>query len=63
MKRGLTVRLVAIGLGIAVIVFVLTAGHVVFLPLLFLPLGLFSLGHRRGRQPGPLARRDDDWSR
>lgn len=47
MKRGLTVRLVAIGLGIAVIVFVLTAGHVVFLPLLFLPLGLFSLGHRR----------------
>jgi len=27
--------------------FVLTAGHVVLLPLLFLPLGLFSLGHRR----------------
>jgi hypothetical protein len=34
-----------------VIVFVLTAGHVVFLPLLFLPLGLFSLGHRRRRRP------------
>jgi hypothetical protein len=40
-------RLLAIGLAIAVIVFVLTAGHVVFLPLLFLPLGLFGFGHRR----------------
>jgi hypothetical protein len=55
------VRLLAIGLGIAVLVFVLTAGHVIFLPLLFLPLGLFSLGHRRRRQPGMLSRRDD-WS-
>ncbi len=52
-----TVRLLAIGLGIAVIVFVLTAGHVVFLPLLFLPLGLFSFGHRRRQQPGLLAGR------
>jgi len=42
-------RLLAIGLAIAVIVFALTAGHVVFLPLLFLPFGLFSLGHRRRR--------------
>jgi hypothetical protein len=41
-----------------VIVFVLTAGHIIFLPLLFLPFGLFSLGHRRRRQPGLLARRD-----
>ncbi|MGB8004223.1 MAG: hypothetical protein WCF27_08160 [Gaiellaceae bacterium] len=40
-------RLIAIGLAIAVIVFVLTAGHVLFLPLLFVPLGLFSFGHRR----------------
>jgi len=40
-------RLLAIGLAIAVIVFVLTGGHVVFLPLLFLPLGLFGFGHRR----------------
>lgn len=60
-KGGLTVRLLAIGLGIAVIVFVLTAGHVVFLPLLFLPLGLFSLGQRRQRQQGPLTRRDTGW--
>jgi hypothetical protein len=43
-------RLFAIGLAIAVIVFVVTAGHVVFLPLLFLPLGLFSVGHRRRRR-------------
>jgi hypothetical protein len=35
-------RTLAIGLAIALIVFVLTAGHVVFLPLLFVPLGLFS---------------------
>jgi hypothetical protein len=32
------VRLLAIGLAVAVIVFALTAGHVLFLPLLFLPL-------------------------
>ena len=40
-------RVLAIGLAIAVIVFVVSAGHVLFLPLLLLPLGLFSLGHRR----------------
>ncbi len=34
-------RLLAVGLAVAVIVFVATAGHVVFLPLVFLPLGLF----------------------
>ena len=28
----------------------LTAGHVIFLPLLILPLGLFSLGRRRSRR-------------
>jgi hypothetical protein len=49
-------RVLAIGIAIAVIVFVLTAGHVIFLPLLFLPLGLFSLGHRR-RRTGLLAPR------
>jgi hypothetical protein len=42
-------RLLAIGLAIAVIVFVVTGGHVLFLPLLFVPFGLFSLGHRRQR--------------
>jgi hypothetical protein len=45
-------RVLAIGLAIAVIVFVVSGGHVLFLPLLFFPLGLFSLGHRRRRQPG-----------
>ena len=43
-------RFLAIGLAVAVIVFVLTGGHVLFLPLLFLPLGLFSFGHRRSRR-------------
>jgi hypothetical protein len=43
-------RLLAIGVAIAIIVFVATAGHVVFLPLLFVPLGLFSFGHRRRRR-------------
>jgi hypothetical protein len=43
-------RTLAVGLAIAVIVFVVTAGHVVFLPLLFVPLGLFSFGHQRRRR-------------
>lgn len=42
-------RIFAIGLAIAVLVFVVTAGHVLFLPLLFVPLGLFGFGHRRQR--------------
>jgi hypothetical protein len=49
-------RVLAIGLAIAVIVFVVSGGHVLFLPLLFLPLGLFSLGHRRRRRPSYSAR-------
>jgi hypothetical protein len=47
--RGPSLRVLAIGLAIAMIVFVVSRGHVVLLPLLFLPLGLFSLGHRRRR--------------
>ena len=43
-------RVVAIGLAIAVIVFVVSAGHVLFLPLLFLPFGLFSFGQHRRRE-------------
>ncbi len=35
---------------LAVLVFVITGGHVFFLPLLFLALGLFSFGHRRSRR-------------
>jgi len=40
-------RTVAIGVAIALVVFALTGGHVFFLPLLFIPLGLFSFGHRQ----------------
>jgi len=43
-------RVLAIGLAIAVIVFVVSGGHVLFLPLLFLPLSLLSFGHRRRRE-------------
>jgi hypothetical protein len=49
-------RVLAIGLAIAVIVFVVSRGHVLFLPMLFVPLGLFSLGHRRRQQPSSLQR-------
>jgi hypothetical protein len=42
-------RLLALGLAITVIVFVV-GGHLLFLPLLFLPLGLFSFGHRQRRR-------------
>jgi hypothetical protein len=40
-------RALLIGLAIAAIVFLATAGHVLFLPLLILPLGVLSLGGRR----------------
>ena len=46
----MSVRALAIGIAIAIAVFVLTCGHFVFLPLLFLPFGLFSFGHKRARQ-------------
>jgi hypothetical protein len=39
----------AVGLVVAIVVFVATGGRVVFLPLLFVPLALFSLGSRHGR--------------
>ncbi|MDX6570296.1 MAG: hypothetical protein QOH15_2874 [Gaiellales bacterium] len=40
--------LILIGLAIAAIVFLVTGGHVLFLPLFFiLPLGLFGFGRRR----------------
>jgi hypothetical protein len=50
-------RALAVGLAIALVVFALTAGHVIFLPLLFIPFGLFSFGQRRNRQ-GSGDRRD-----
>jgi hypothetical protein len=40
-------RVLGIGIAIAVVVFALTGGHLVFLPLLFLPFGLFSMGQRK----------------
>jgi hypothetical protein len=42
--------LLAIGIAIAVLVFALSGGHVVFLPLLFIPLGIFGFGRRRRRR-------------
>ena len=56
-------RLLAIGLAIAIIVFALTAGHVVFLPLLLLPFGLFSFGHRRNRESAPTLGRGEEVGR
>lgn len=44
------VRTLAIGIAIAVVVFAATGGHFFFLPLLFVPLGLFSMGHRKQRR-------------
>jgi hypothetical protein len=43
-------RAVAIALAIAVVVFIVTKGHFLFFPLLFLPFGLFSMGHRKQRR-------------
>ena len=40
-------RTLAIGIAIALVVFALSGGHVFFLPLLFIPLGLFSIGTER----------------
>jgi ABC-type polysaccharide/polyol phosphate export permease len=37
----------AVGLAVAIVVFVISGGHVLFLPLLFLPLGIFTFGGRR----------------
>ena len=50
-RRNPTVlRMLAIGIAVAFVVFALTGGHVFFLPLLFIPLGLFSIGHRENRR-------------
>jgi len=46
--RTLTVGL-ALGLGVAAIVYVASSGHVIFLPFLFVPLALLPLGRRRRR--------------
>ena len=41
-------RALAIGIGIAAVLFLVSGGRLLFIPLLFVPLGLFSL--RRGRE-------------
>jgi hypothetical protein len=43
-------RVVAVGIAIALIVYVLSGGRLFFLPLLFIPFGLFGAGHRRRRR-------------
>jgi hypothetical protein len=43
-------RALAIAIAIALVVFALSGGHVLFLPFLFVPLGLFGFGHRRNRR-------------
>ncbi|MGZ4302665.1 MAG: hypothetical protein ACXVR9_09430 [Gaiellaceae bacterium] len=42
--------LLAIGLAIGIVVFVVSGGHILFLPLLFVPLGVFGSGHRRRQE-------------
>jgi hypothetical protein len=43
-------RVLGVSVAIAAIVFLATAGHVLFLPLLILPLGLFTFGGRRTKR-------------
>jgi hypothetical protein len=45
MLRGL-----AIAAAVALVVYAASGGHVLFLPLLFFPIGLFGFGHRRNRR-------------
>jgi hypothetical protein len=42
--------LLAIGLAIGIVVFVVSGGHILFLPLLLVPLGVFGFGHRRRQE-------------
>jgi len=56
------VRVLASGIAIAIIVFVLSGGHFIFLPLLFVPVGLFSFGSRRRRSTPPPPRDRALWS-
>jgi hypothetical protein len=39
-------RALGVGVAVALIVFLATAGHVLFLPFLVIPLGFFTLGRR-----------------
>ncbi|MGZ4393161.1 MAG: hypothetical protein ACXVRK_13750 [Gaiellaceae bacterium] len=42
--------LLAIGLAIGIVVFVVSGGHILFLPLVFIPLGVFGFRHRRRQE-------------
>jgi hypothetical protein len=42
--------LIALGIAVAIAVWVATGGHVFFLPLLVVPLGLIGLGRSRQRR-------------
>ncbi|HEV7639905.1 MAG TPA: hypothetical protein VGO39_03425 [Gaiellaceae bacterium] len=42
-------RALAIGIAVCVLVWIASGGHVFFLPLLFIPLGLFTFGQKRSR--------------
>jgi hypothetical protein len=48
--RVVVLRALAIGIAIAVVVFVVSGGHFIFLPLILLPLGVFSFGAGRRKQ-------------
>jgi hypothetical protein len=43
-------RVIAVGIAIALVVSVISGGRFIFLPLLFIPFGLFGAGHRRRRR-------------
>jgi hypothetical protein len=43
------VRVLAIGIAIGLLVFLVTRGHVVFLPLVLLPFAFLGFGRRRRR--------------
>jgi hypothetical protein len=43
-------RGIAIAIAVALVIFAVTGGHVLFLPFLFFPIGLFGFGHRRNRR-------------
>jgi hypothetical protein len=44
------VRALGIGLAIGLLIFAISGGHLIFLPLLFVPFGLFRIGQGRRRR-------------
>jgi hypothetical protein len=62
-EDGTVLRAVAIGLGIALVVFGLTAGHVIFLPLLYHPVRFPSSTARTAAAAAGDSRARDDQKR